>query len=86
MKGTRASRRGEPPEAWNETPVKQRQKDVDARWTKKNEEKHYGYKNHVNADEANKLVQSYAVSDAAVHNNQVFEELLDRTIDAEGAL
>ena len=33
-----------------------RQKDVDARWTKKNEENHYGYKNHINADGAHKLV------------------------------
>jgi IS5 family transposase len=38
----------------------------------------------VNADEANKLVQSYAVSDAAVHDSQVFEELLDQTSDAKG--
>jgi len=75
---------GEPPEAWQETPAKQRQKDVDARWTKKNHETHYGYKNHVNADQANKLVQRYAVSDAAVHDSQVFEQLLDQTIDAEG--
>jgi IS5 family transposase len=75
---------GEPPEAWKDTPAKQRQKDVDARWTKKNEETHYGYKNHVNADAANKLVQSYAVSDAAVHDSQVFEELLDQTSDAKG--
>ena len=57
---------------------------MDARWTKKNNETHYGYKNHVNADEANKLVHSYAVSDAAVHDSQVFEELLDQRIDAEG--
>ena len=75
---------GEPPAAWNETPAKQRQKDVEARWTKKNEEKHYGYKNHINADAANKLVQSYAVSDAAVHDSQVFEALLDQTMDASG--
>ena len=75
---------GEPPEVWDKKPAKRRQKDVDARWTKKNEERHYGYKNHVNADEANKLVQSYAVSDAAVHDSQVFEELLDQTIDTDG--
>jgi IS5 family transposase len=75
---------GQPPEQWKEEPNKLRQKDVDARWTKKNEEKHYGYKNHVNADAANKLVQSYAVSDAAVHDSQVFEELLDQTVDAKG--
>jgi transposase, IS5 family len=75
---------GAPPEAWDKTPAKKRQKDVNARWTKKNNETHYGYKNHINADEANKLVQSYAVSDAAVHDSQVFEVLLDQTADAEG--
>ncbi len=75
---------GEPPKVWDKKPAKRRQKDVDARWTKKNEERHYGYKNHINADEANKLVQSYAVSDAAVHDSQVFEELLDQTIDTDG--
>jgi len=75
---------GAPPEAWKQTPAKERQKDVDARWTKKNHETHYGYKNHINADEANKLVQSYAVSDAAVHDSQVFEELLDQSQDAHG--
>ena len=36
---------------------KRRQQDVDARWTKQNQETHYGYKNHVNADEAHKVVQ-----------------------------
>jgi CRP-like cAMP-binding protein len=31
------------------------QKDVDARWTKKNDESFYGYKNHVGVDKAHKL-------------------------------
>ncbi len=75
---------GKVPEEWDETPTKLRQKDVDARWTKKNQENHYGYKNHINADEANKLVQSFTVSNAAVHDSQGFKELLDQTIDAEG--
>jgi len=61
-----------------------RQKDVDARWTKKNNETHYGYKNHINADEANKRVQSYAVTDASVHDSQVFGELLDQTAGDNG--
>jgi IS5 family transposase len=73
---------GTPPEDWPEN--KKRQKDVDARWTKKNNETHYGYKNHINADEANKLVQDYAVTDAAVHDSQVFEVLLDQTTDEDG--
>lgn len=63
---------------------KQRQKDVEARWTKKNQETHYGYKNHVNADEAHKLVREYAVTHAAVHDSQVFDELLDQTTDEDG--
>lgn len=75
---------GEPPAEWKEHPAKERQKDVDARWTKKNEESHYGYKNHINADEEHKLVQDYEVTDAAVHDSQVFEELLDHTPGQDG--
>ena len=77
---------GETPADWEDENAKpmRRQKDVDARWTKKNEEKHYGYKNHINADQKNKLIQSYDVTNAAVHDSQVFEELLDQTADGEG--
>lgn len=77
---------GETPADWQEESARpmRRQKDVDARWAKKNEEKHYGYKNHINADQCNKLVQSYQITDAAVHDSQVFEELLDQTVDGEG--
>lgn len=77
---------GQVPEAWDEpkAKAKRRQKDTEARWTKKNDEKHYGYKNHINADEGNKLIQSYSVTHAAVHDSQVFDELLDHTIDAGG--
>ena len=77
---------GETPAEWLEESAKPmlRQKDVEARWTKKNAENHYGYKNHINADQGNKLVQSYQVTDAAVHDSQVFEELLDQTADGDG--
>jgi len=44
----------------------------------------YGYKNHINADHATKLVQDYEVTDASVHDSQVFDELLDHTQDAFG--
>lgn len=70
------------PDDW--APNKRRQKDVDARWTKKHDEKHYGYKNHINADETHKLIHDYVVTDAAVHDSQVFEALLDQTTDAVG--
>ena len=31
------------------------QKDIDARWTKKNNQNEYGYKNHVSADQKTKI-------------------------------
>jgi len=65
------------PAAWAEQPAKQRQKDVDARWTKKNNERHYGYKNHVKADAKSKLIEGYAVTDASVHDSQMLEPLVD---------
>lgn len=70
---------GKQPEEWVDKPAKLYQKDTDARWVTKNGEKHYGYKNHINADQATKLVQSFAVSHAAVHDSNLFEHLLDRT-------
>ena len=38
---------GEVPEDWKGQPNKLRQKDTDARWTKKRGQSCYGYKNHV---------------------------------------
>lgn len=78
---------GEVPEGWDDPKraEQRRQKDTDARWTKKNQETHYGYKNHINADAGSKLIQHYAVTPAHVHDSQVFDELLDtRTTDQEG--
>jgi len=66
---------GETPEEWRAQKV--RQKDVDARWTKKNKQTYYGYKNHIQVDNQYKFVRACAVSDAAVHDSQVFDELLD---------
>jgi IS5 family transposase len=36
----------------------------------------FGYKNHVSVDVKYKLIRGYAVTDAAVHDSNVFEELL----------
>lgn len=52
------------------------QKDVDARWTKKNNVSFYGYKNHIKADVKTKLIEHYVVTDASVHDSQTIEELL----------
>lgn len=73
---------GEIPTGWNV--AKARQTDVDARWAKKNEENHYGYKNHINAAEAHLLIQDYVVTNAAVPDRQVIDPLLDDTPQADG--
>jgi IS5 family transposase len=68
---------GRTPTGWKQTPAKLRQKDRDARWTKKHGRSFFGYKNHVNADVKHKLIRHYAVTDAAVHDSQELDGLLD---------
>ena len=68
---------GQTPDGWDEQPNMKRQKDEDARWTKKHGKSHYGYKNHINVDKDHKLIRRYAVTDASVHDSQVFDEMLD---------
>ena len=68
---------GRTPAEWEKKPAKLRQKDIDARWTKKHDRSFFGYKNHVNADAKHKLIRGYEVTDAAVHDSQMLEALLD---------
>ncbi|MBK8090782.1 MAG: IS5 family transposase [Verrucomicrobiaceae bacterium] len=49
-------KQGERPEEFDENPAVGRQKDSEARWTKKNNESHYGWKNHVKADLKTKII------------------------------
>ncbi len=64
------------PKEWTKNAAKRRQKDVDARWAKKNDEDHYGYKTHVSVDRKTKLVLEERATAANVHDSQVFDELL----------
>lgn len=68
---------GETPEEWEKKPAKNRQKDKDARWTKKHGRSHFGYKNHVCIDRRHKLVRRFAVTTASVHDSQKLEDVLD---------
>ena len=45
---------------------------------KKHGRSFFGYKNHVNADAKHKLIRHYAVTDAAVHDSQELDGLLDK--------
>lgn len=67
---------GETPERFEENPHVGRQKDTEARWTKKNGQSYYGYKNHVSVDNEHKLVRDYSVTPADVHDSQIFLDLL----------
>lgn len=70
---------GEVPEEWQkpEKAHMRAQKDTDARWAKKNNEVHFGYKDHVKADADSKFIIGYAVTNASVHDSQLLPELID---------
>jgi IS5 family transposase len=64
------------------------QKDTDARWMTKNNERHYGYKNHVNADINTKLITKFSVSSAASHDSTELENIVnedDNSLYADSA-
>lgn len=67
---------GTAPKEWDNQPNKKRQKDVNARWTKKNNATFYGYKNHIKSDTKTKLIEEFEVTDASVHDSQAIEGLL----------
>jgi IS5 family transposase len=67
---------GEGGDLWNDKPNKKKHKDIDARWTKKNGETFYGYKNHAKADTKSKFINTYTVTDASVHDSQALDNLL----------
>ena len=63
------------PEDWDNN--KRKQKDTHARWTQKNGKHSYGYKNHIAIDNDHKLIRDYDITEANVHDSNVFDELLD---------
>lgn len=69
-------KQGQTPPGWEDQPHKLSQKDQEARWTKKNHETFYGYKNHIRADADSALITDYTVTDAAVHDSQALPELI----------
>lgn len=70
-------KQGERPSEFDQNPSVGRQKDSEARWTKKNHEVHYGWKNHVKADLKTKLIVNSLTTAAHVHDSQLLKALLD---------
>ena len=79
-----AIKAGKTPEEWEQQPAKNAQKDKDARWTKKNDESFYGYKNHLGVDKGHKLIRKWDATDAAVHDSQKLDDLLDLSNTGNG--
>jgi IS5 family transposase len=69
---------GQTPDEWEDDPHKLRQKDTDARWVTHNGKDHYGYKDHIKADTATKIITNYEVTPANVHDSEALEPLLDK--------
>lgn len=67
------------PEEWEkpENAAMLAQKDTDARWTKKGEETHYGYKDHAKVDRDSKIITDFTVTSANVHDVNEFENLVN---------
>ncbi|SCC95929.1 transposase [Thiomonas sp. X19] len=63
------------PAEWS--PSKRRQKDVQARWTKKHGKSYFGYKLSTSVDRRHKLVRKIHVSTASEHDTLHFEPVLD---------
>ena len=73
-------KKGEGDNLWNDKPNKKKYKDIDARWTKKNGETFYGYKNQAKVDTKSKLINTYTVKEASVHDSQTLDVLLTAKI------
>lgn len=54
--GNKKIKDGEGRELWNDKPCKKRQKDIDARWTEKGGQKHFGYKLNGKVDGKSKFI------------------------------
>lgn len=59
------------------------QKDLDARWTMKDKQTYYGYKDHITIDAKHKIIRDFKITAASTPDINCFEELLDSKNDAD---
>lgn len=62
------------PQEWSEK--KGSHKDTDAGWTRKHDQKFYGYKNHLKTDIGSKLITGFETTSASDHDSTVLKDLL----------
>lgn len=62
---------------WSSNPHKRRQKDTDARWSKKHKKSHFGYKASVNVDKRDKFIRKIHISKGSEHDSQHAPYMID---------
>jgi IS5 family transposase len=74
---------GKIPADWQkeENANKLRQKDTDAKWTRKNNQNFFGYKNHIKVDAKTKLITAFKVTSANVDDGGIVKYLLNNKED-----
>ena len=70
------------PDEWSD--AKKRQKDIDAKWTKKRNKSYFGYKNHIKIDKDKKFILDSKVTPANIHDSVVLEDLLTEEDNGKG--
>ncbi|TGG91609.1 MAG: IS4/IS5 family transposase, partial [Aphanocapsa feldmannii 277cV] len=70
-------KQGKVPEAWKKNLNRLRQKDLDARWVKKNNLNYYGYKNSICIDAKYGFIRRHVITPANRHDSQMLMALLD---------
>ena len=68
---------GRLPDGWEENPNRLQQRDLDARWVKKNGIYYYGYKNSICIDAEHDFIRRFVVTPANIHDSQMLPMLLD---------
>ncbi len=76
-------KKGEGGDLWKDKPHKKSHKDIDACWTKKNNENFYGYKNHTKVDTKSKFINTFVVTIASVHDSLPTDDLLDEKYEGQ---
>jgi IS5 family transposase len=79
---------GKVPEAFEDNPKRKAHKDLDARWTKKQAQTFYGYKDHLKVDVKDKLILKAVVTPASETDGSVVERLIeagDKVVYADSA-
>ncbi|RYY58115.1 MAG: IS5 family transposase [Chitinophagaceae bacterium] len=77
---------GQMSDGWEQKSALHRQKDTDARQTRRRDERHCGYKNYVTGDLVTKLIETWTVTDASMHDSQALPELINEDMNQDTIL